>query len=110
MEIPGLSRQRYVQAVVWTILVCGVIVSVAATLARATLNLSAAVFNVEKPNIAVYVLDRNIVKSQLIRAGKVRMDYLATMQDGSTELIVLRYRNNQWQIDWREKLHESGER
>lgn len=109
MEIPGLTRQRYVQTVAWTLLLCAIIVSVAATLARATLNLSAALTNVEKPNIAVYLLDPSISRSQLIRAGKIRMDYLATMKDGTTELIVLRFKGDHWVIDWREKLHESNQ-
>jgi hypothetical protein len=81
-----------------------VIVAIAATLARATLNLSAAL--VSKPDLAVYMLRPDVTKATLLRGDDITRDYLAITEEGQSELIQLVRHNRQWKIGHSERLHE----
>ncbi len=103
MDFPSLPRLHFAKQLGWTLLVCVIIVIVTAGIARATLNLSAAL--VEKPDLAVYVLDPTITDAQLLRERTDRRDYFVTSPKGH-ELLKLRKHEGKWEIDEREALRE----
>jgi len=103
MDFSLLTRRHYFRSVGWTVFVCLFIVSIAALLARATLNLSAAL--VSKPDLAIYILRPDIEQATLLRSDDLHRQYLAETEDGM-ELIDLVKQNRQWRIKASENLHE----
>ena len=85
----------------WTLFICICIVTVAAALARATLNLNAAL--IDKPDLAVYVLDPSASDVQLLRERPDQRDYFVTSPKGH-ELVKLRKIDGKWAISEREML------
>ncbi|MDB4978820.1 MAG: hypothetical protein JWM56_1006 [Candidatus Peribacteria bacterium] len=103
MDIHFLSRMRYNQAIGWTVLLCAMIVMLAAALARATINLNAAL--TDKPDLAIYILDSKITQATLLREDTIHRDYLAQTKNGA-QLVKLEKRDSQWVIAEEEMLHE----
>ncbi len=104
MDIKNLSKLRFTHTYFWAVLVSALIVGVAATLARASFNLTAAL--TEKPDIALYLLlpDEQISSSTLLREKTKERDYLVQTKSGS-ELIRLRRGPNNWFVELEEQLH-----
>jgi hypothetical protein len=82
MHIQFLSRRRFHHTVSWAVLFSCLIVAVAATLARATLNLAGALVN--RPDIAVLLLlpQEDIRDSAMIRETPQERDYLLQTRSG----------------------------
>ncbi len=103
MDFSSIPRPHFVKATVWTLILCIAIVSLAAALARATLNLNAAL--IDKPDLALYVLDPTITHAELLRERLTQRDYLVTSPKGH-ELIKIRKEDGLWAMTDRELLHE----
>ncbi len=105
MHISLLSKKGYRITMFWALLLSTLIVSISATLARATLTLSGAL--VEKPDIAIYLLmeQQEVGRTELLRDDKTIRDYLAETKDGP-KLVRLKRGPNQWYIEMEESLHE----
>lgn len=84
------------------------IVIVAAGLARATLNMNAAL--IEKPDIAIYLLlpEEEIRAVDLLRETEQQRDYLAETKEGP-KLIILRHGKEEWYVESMELLHEGAQ-
>lgn len=81
------------------------VVAIAAGLARATLNLNAAL--IEKPDIAIYLLlpDEEIRGVDILREEEGRRDYLAETKDGP-KLVILKKGEEEWYVEHIEPLRE----
>ena len=81
----------------WALLLSLLVVAVTATLARATMNLAAAL--VEKPDIAVLLLlpDEGITRAKLLRTLPDERDYLLETKNGS-EMARLKRGQEQWYV------------
>ena len=105
MHLSLVSRFRFLHTIGWALLLSCLIVGVAATLARATINLKAAL--TDKPDIAVYLLlpEEEIGKTTLLRESEDERDYLAETKDGN-KLIKLKKGEKEWFVTLVESLHE----
>ena len=105
MDLRLVSRFRFLHTVGWAVLLSCLIVAIAASLARATLNLKAAL--TDKPDIAIYLLlpEEEIGKTTLLRAREDERDYLAETKEGP-KLIKLKKGEKEWYVILVEKLHE----
>jgi len=106
MEIHRISRGRFTHTVVWAVVTSGLVVAIAAGLARATLNIDAALL--DKPHIAIYMLlpDEEISEIKVLRENDEQHDYLATTKDGM-KLVQLRKseETGEWYVFYIEQLH-----
>ena len=100
-----LSKLRFKHTYLIALLISCLIVAIAATLARATLNLAGAL--VRKPDIAVLLLlpEEEITNSKLIRTTESGKDYLVETKDGP-KLVKLSKGEEQWYVREVIKLHE----
>jgi hypothetical protein len=102
-----VSAKRYFHTLGMAILVSCLIVGVAATLGRATLNLHGAV--IRKPDIAVLVLmearDEEILDSTLLKESQNEREYLVETKTGS-KWVLLKRGVSQWYIAQVENLRE----
>lgn len=105
MEIHRISRTRFLNTITWAIMASGIVVAVAAGLARATLNMNAAL--IEKPDIAIYMLlpDEKIRKVDILREEEDQRDYLAETKDGP-KLVILKKGEEEWYVEHIEPLRE----
>ena len=108
MDIARISRSRYLSTVGWGLIASLVVVTVAAGIGRATMNLKGAL--TEKPDIAIYLLlpDEEIRKTTLLRERDHERHYIAETKEGP-KLVILKFGNNEWYISHIEKLRESGQ-
>lgn len=112
LHIPHLSRRRFLQTTGWSLLFSALIVAIAATLARATLSLGAAL--TEKPDLAVYLLlrERGVRESVLLRSeefGAVpQRDYFVETADGPRLVQLRKGYNDKWYVANVEDLRETG--
>ena len=107
MHISLLTRPRYLIVIGCSVAASLVVIVIAAGLARATLNLKAAL--TDKPDIGLYLLlpEEEITTSEFLREaedGKER-DYLAQTKDGP-KLVKLKKGEKEWYVSVVEKLHE----
>lgn len=105
MEIQRISRLRFLNTITWAIVASGIVVAVAAGLARATLNINAAL--IEKPDIAIYLLlpEEKIHDVDLLRETETQRDYLAETKDGP-KLVILKKGEKKWYVEHMESLRE----
>ncbi len=105
MDIRRVSHLRFFHTIGWAVFLCGIIVAMAASLGRATLNLRAAL--TDKPDIALYLLlpEEQIGRSVLLREREDERDYLAETKDGP-KLIRLKKGGDQWYVELVEELRE----
>jgi hypothetical protein len=103
MHLKLLSPKRYAHTMFWALLLSALIVAVAATLARASFNVTAAL--TEKPDIAIYLLlkDEKVGTTTLLRDSRDERDYLAQTKDGP-KLVRLKRGPNQWFVEFEEEL------
>ena len=101
------SKFRLTHTYLWALLMSCLIVALAATLARATLNLAAAL--TRKPDIAVLLLlgekDMDISSSTLVRTTPVERDYYVETEEGP-QLARLKKGERQWYVQEVIPLHE----
>ena len=99
-----LSSHRFHHTARWAILVSVIIVVMASFLARATMNVNAAL--TDKPDIALYLLlpEEHIGRSSILKEEEKQRDYLADTKDGP-KLIILKRGEKQWYVASMEKLH-----
>lgn len=104
MHIHLLSVSRYRLTMFWAMLFSLLIVGLAATLARASYNVTAAL--TEKPDIAIFLLlpEEQITQTTLLREHTDERDYLAETKDGP-KLIRLKRGPNEWYVEFQEQLH-----
>ncbi|MFH1443806.1 MAG: hypothetical protein ABIG34_00250 [Candidatus Peregrinibacteria bacterium] len=105
MDWHRVSNLRFFHTIGWAVLLCALIVAVAATLGRATLNLNAAL--TDKPDIAIYLLlpEEEIGRTVLLREKDNERDYLAETKDGP-KLVRLKRGENQWYVEEVQQLRE----
>lgn len=108
MDLSMLTRMRFLHTMSWALFLSMVIVMIAAMLARATLNLSAAL--TDKPDLALYVLlpEEEIGQSTLLREKKNERDYLAETKDGP-KLVKLKKGEKEWYVSVIEALHTESD-
>ena len=106
MHIPHLfDPQRFRHALFWSVLLSALIVAISATLARATLTLSAALTN--KPDIAIYLLleEEGVGRTELLRETNTGRDYLVETKDGP-KFVRLKKGMREWYVEIEENMHE----
>lgn len=107
LHIHLLSKLRFKHTYTLALLISCLIVGIAATLARATVNLAGAL--TRKPDIAVLLLlpDEEITHSTLLRSTPNGRDYLVDTKDGP-KLVKLKKGNNQWYVQEKIQLHDEN--
>lgn len=108
MHIALLSRARFFHTYSWALMLSILIVGIAATLARATLNVSGAL--VRKPDIAVLLLlpKEGIWDSTLLRSLDNERDYLLETRTGPKLARLMRGRT-EWYVQEVVPLREDRE-
>ncbi len=99
------QRFKFTHTYAWALLVSCLVVALAATLARASLNLAGALVN--KPDIAVLMLlpEEEVTASSLLRAEGDTRDYLVMTKNGA-KLVKLHKGVEHWFVQETIPLHE----
>ena len=105
MDIDRVTRGGYVQTIFVALLISCLVVAIAATLGRATINLKAAL--VDQPDLAIYLLlpDENIRATELLRNLGDERHYLAETAEGP-KLVILKKGEREWFVSEVEELRE----
>ena len=105
MPTESLSALRFVKPVGWAIVVSIVIGVTASGLARATLNLDAAL--IEKPHIAIYLLlpEEEITNVEVLKETEDQGEYLIDTKEGK-KFVVMKRGETEWYVSLVERLHE----
>jgi hypothetical protein len=105
MDFAFISRLRYSHTMAWAVLLGALVVALAATLARASVNIKAAL--TDQPDIAIYLLlpDEEIGETTLLKALENERAYIAQTKEGP-KLIELKKGEHEWYVSWEEKLRE----
>lgn len=105
MVVHRLSLGRFLHTTFWAFVVSALIVGAAAVLARATINLKAAL--TDKPDIAIYLLlpEEEIGYSTLLREEENVRHYYAETKEGP-KVIRLKKVNGVWEVKEVEKMRE----
>lgn len=110
MHISFLSTWRYTHTMAWAVLLSLLIVAVAATIGRATINLRGALTG-EDASLAVMMLlpDQEISDLTMLKAGPETQEFLAETKNGPAVIRVIRI-DGKWEVD-RDiiPLHESAQ-
>lgn len=103
-HVHHLSHPLFRRTVMWSVILCVLIVSAAAALARSAHNFKAAL--TDKPDLALYLLlpEEEITTSTLLRDGDTERDYLAETKEGP-KVIKLKKGPEQWFVANIENLH-----
>jgi len=103
MHIQFLPQQQYIKTLVLGVIASLTVVTVAAFLGRATLNLRAAL--TEKPDVGVFVLlkDQGITDATLLREEEHTRDYLVETESGP-KLVELTRGDKEWYVSYEEEL------
>jgi len=98
MDIHKISRRRFTHTVTWAVVGSILIVAIAAGVARATLNLNAAL--IDKPDIAIYLLlpDEGITTVDVLRTTETQRDYMVETNEGP-KLVILRKGEVEWYVE-----------
>lgn len=99
------SHPVFRRTVMWSVMLCVLIVGAAAALARSSHNFKAAL--TDKPDLAIYLLlpDEGIANTTLLREEENERDYLADTKDGP-KIIKLKKGPEQWYVALVENLHQ----
>jgi len=105
MHIQFLSKLRFTHTYSFALLISCLIVAIAATLARATLNVAGALLH--KPDIAVLLLlpNEGIYDSTLLRTTDTERDYLIQTKTGP-KLARLKKGETEWFVEEEVPLHQ----
>ncbi len=103
MHTNFIRNLRLHHTLLWTLAASAIVVVMAAGLARATLNMAAAL--TEKPDLAVYLLleEENVKDSVLLRETEKERDYLVETDDGP-KLAKLKKGEKEWYVSKVEPL------
>ncbi len=90
----------------WAILVCLIIVTATAFLAKATLNMKAAL--TDKPDIAIYQLlpSEHLGRTELLRESEDKTERWYLAETGSGKEIITLRKGATWYVENRERMHE----
>jgi hypothetical protein len=102
-----LSKLRFRHHLLWSILMSCLIVAIAATIGRATLNLRGAL-TLEDPTLAVFMLrpDDGITDVTILRANQTAVDVLAETPTGPKWMQLKKGEHGQWFIVNETELRE----
>jgi len=105
LHVHHLSQFMYRRVVIWSVILCVMIVGAVAALGRSAHNFKAAL--TDKPDLAIYLLlpEERITSTTLLRDGETERDYLAETKDGP-KLIKLKKGPTQWYVAQTEILHQ----
>jgi|GEM_PF-990112 len=105
MDIGHLSGHKYREVSVWMLLAAAAVVITFSLLARATLNLNAAL--TEKPDLAVMLLlpEEDITEVELLRDQAQERDYLITTKEEGIKFVKLRKISGEWKVAEIERMH-----
>ena len=105
MEIHHISRKRYLHTIFLAVLGSMLVVSIMATLGRASYNFSAAL--TQKPDVAIYILlpEEEITSVELLRDKGDERHYLVETKDGQ-KLVILKMGDKEWFVSLAEELRE----
>jgi hypothetical protein len=103
MHTNFIQNLRLHHTLLWTIAASALVVMTAAGLARATLNMAAAL--TEKPDLAVYLLleEEKPTNSVLLRESEKERDYLVETESGP-KLAKLKKGEEKWYVSKVEDL------
>lgn len=106
MDFAFVSRFRYVHTMAWALLLSLLIVSLAATIGRATVNLRGAL-TAEDGSLAVMILlpEEEISEVTLVKAGADAQEFLTETKDGP-KLIRLKKGEKEWFVAEKITLRE----
>ena len=106
MDFAFVSHFRAVHTMTWALLLCSLIVAIAATIGRATVNLRGAL-TAEDGSLAVMMLlpDEGISDVTLIKASSDTQEFLAETKTGP-KLIRLKREPQQWVVQDEVTLRE----
>ena len=106
MDFAFVSRFRYIHTMTWAVLLSMLIVAVAATIGRATVNLRGAL-TAEDGSLAVMMLlpEEKITEVTLVKAGVDTQEFLTETKDGPT-LVRLKKGEKGWFVQKKVRLRE----
>ena len=106
LDFAFVSRFRCAHTILWALLLCSLIVSVAATIGRATVKLRGALTD-EDGSLAVMMLlpDEQIKDVTMIKAGSDTQEFLAETKTGP-KVIRLKRGPQQWFVQEEVTLRE----
>ena len=109
LHLSDISRFRYMHTMAWALLVSSLVVAIAATIGRATLNLQGALM-AEDAGLAVMMLlpEEEISEITMLRANADRQEFLAETKDGPM-LIRVKRGTEGWFVQEKIPLRETGE-
>lgn len=107
IDLSFVSRFRYTHTIMWALLLSVLIVGVAATIGRATVNLRGAL-TAEDASLAVMILlpDEEISDITLIKASVEEQEFLAETKTGP-KLIRVKRGEKHWYVSDSVTLHEN---
>jgi|GEM_PF-571223 len=106
MHLSYVSKRRFYHTIGWAVLLCALIVGVAATLGRATMNIRGAL--TDNPDLAIFLLleEEGVTQSTLLRQQPSQRDYLVQTAEGQ-KLVLLKKGEKEWYVSRNEQLHEN---
>ena len=109
LHLSELSRFRYIHTMTWALLVSSLIVAIAATIGRATINLRGAL-TAEDAGLAVMMMlpEEEISEITMLRASAERQEFLAETKTGP-QLIRVQRGTDGWFVQEKIPLRESTE-
>jgi hypothetical protein len=99
----GTAEPPMILSVAWALLLCTLIVSGAALLGRAGLNLSSSLTTGEGIDWAELLPQEHVREATLLRETTLTEDYLLQTAAGPL-LVHLRYRDGAWEVTGTEQL------
>ena len=108
LDVHKLTDKKYNSTVIWAVGISLFIVAFTSVLARAALNLQAAI--IDKPNLAVHTLleDYAIRDVQLMDDLDLERRYLVETDDGM-KFVTLQKKNGKWELKSMEHLHGNND-
>lgn len=106
LDFAFVSRFRYVHTMMWAVLLSLLIVGMAATIGRATVNLRGAL-TAEDGSLAVMMLlpEEEITEVTLVKAGLDTQEFLTETKDGP-KLIRMKKGDKEWFVQEKISLRE----
>ena len=106
IDFAFVSRFRYVHTMMWAVLMSALIVALAATIGRATINLRGAL-TAEDGSLAVMLLlpEEEISEVTLLKASSNTQEFLAETKTGP-KVIHLKRGETKWFVQDIVNLHE----
>jgi hypothetical protein len=105
-DLSHLSRFWYAHTMLWAVLMSALIISIAATIGRATMNLRGAL-TADDAGLAVMLLlpEEEISSVTMIKATRDTQEFMAETKDGP-KLIRMKRGPKEWFVQDEVTLHE----